>query len=151
MAEALHNYIEQRLRLTLTGSISGEQMDKFIRTRSPTPQTHPSLIPIPACLTHLFKTLRPSATLNDIFIAVSEPSICSAEYCCCKDATCRLDKYKISIFISRREQGMYVTKPWVRASSSAGFEDAVISLMEQADELVAQAEEGKQCSYTDSL
>ena len=35
-----------------------------------------------------------------------------------------------------------VTKPWIRATSNEGFEDVVMSLMAQADELVAKAEEG---------
>ncbi|KAF2681805.1 hypothetical protein K458DRAFT_456923 [Lentithecium fluviatile CBS 122367] len=125
MADELHAYIEERLRITLTGSISGQQMDSFIPN-----------------LTHLFKTVRPSAKPKDIFIAVSEPSVCDAQYCCCKASDCRLGRYKIAIFISRREQGRLVTKPWVRASSTEGFEDAVASLMEQADELVEKAVEG---------
>jgi hypothetical protein len=37
-----------------------------------------------------------------------------------------------------------VTKPWIRAISTQSFEDAVRSLMEQADKLVKETEVGGQ-------
>jgi len=95
-----------------------------------------------ATLTQLFKKLRPDTTPNDIFIAVSEPSVCNNQYCACKDQDCRLDKYKITIFMSRREQGRRVTKPWIRVYSTEGFSDVVERLMVQANELITRTEEG---------
>lgn len=48
--------------------------------------------------------------------------------------------YKITVFVDRKEQGRRVTKPWVRASSEVGFEEAVKDLMEQSETLVAEAQ-----------
>jgi hypothetical protein len=142
MTDIVPAYIEERLRIALTGSISSQSMDSFIRTYITKPVSLTATYIAPANLVNFFKTVRPSATPNGIFIAVSEPSICGVRYCCCKSSQCRLNTFKITIFISRREQGRLVTKPWIRASSTEGFENAVTSIMEQTDELLAKAGEG---------
>jgi len=141
MADVIHAYVEDRLRIALTGSIPGQSMDNFIRTYGIKPVDFAATDFASANLANLFRTVRPSVMPSDIFIAVSEPSVCEAQYCCCKASDCRLNKFKITIFINRREQGRLVTKSYIKASSAEGYEDAVTSLMEQADELVAKAEE----------
>lgn len=87
----------------------------------------------------LFKELRPTVTLEKVLITASEPSICGASSCCCNNSPCRLKMYMVTIFIDRREQGRCVTKPWIRASSTEGFADAVKSLIIVAEGLVAKA------------
>lgn len=139
MADDMHSFLNERLRLTLSDKISGQQLDSFVGECSPASPTCHALTTA-ANLTHLFKTVRPELTPSRIFVAVSEPSICGHQYCSCSNHASHLQKYKITIFVDRKEQGRRVTKPWLRVSSEAGFEDAVDELMKQSDELVAEAE-----------
>ncbi|CAI6341018.1 unnamed protein product [Periconia digitata] len=133
MPESLHQFIEEKLRLALTGDVPGSQIDGLITN-----------------LTTLFKTLRPTLTPSEIFLAITRPTICGDPYCLCSnsnpnDDACKLDKYNITIFVDRRERGRRVTKPWVRASSTSGFEDAVGNLMGVVDGMVGEKDvvEGK--------
>ncbi|KAF1957889.1 hypothetical protein CC80DRAFT_559938 [Byssothecium circinans] len=125
MSDALHSFLEEKLRLSLTGEIPGHQIDTLVQH-----------------LNTLFKVVRPSLTAADIFIAVSGPSVCGYKHCCCNSTDCRLDNYKITIFIERRQLGRQVTRPWVRASSTEGFEDAVNNLMATADEMIEKVKPG---------
>ena len=119
-----------------------ELLDAVLQNTSPTLLKRTGLGPVfkeslAACTSYL-----PSLTPADIFIAVSSPSICGDQYCCCNSTNCRLDKYKITIFVERREQGRRVTRPWVRASSTESFEDAVNNLMATAEEMIKKVEPG---------
>ena len=93
-----------------------------------------------ANLSHLFNVVRPELTPSKIFVAVSEPSICGHRYCSCSSRDSNLQKYKITIFVDRKEQGRRISKPWLRSTSDVGFEDVVVELMKQSDELVAEKE-----------
>jgi hypothetical protein len=136
MTDTLHSFLEEKLRLALTHKVSGLQLDGLVRKYLSSLLEHWLALTYLAHLATLFKVVRPSLTPADIFIAVSEPSVCDAQHCCCKSQDCRLDKYQITIFIDRREQGRRVTRPWVRAFSTESFEDAVDNLMATADEMI---------------
>jgi hypothetical protein len=84
--------------------------------------------------------VRPELTASKVFIAVSEPSICGHQYCSCNSHDSSLQKYKITIFVDRKERGRHVTKPWIRATSDIGYEDAVTELMKISSDLVDEKE-----------
>ena len=142
MADTMHYFINERLRLSLGGQIPGHQLDSFVGAPHRIPVHSAALIPT-ANLSHLFKTVRSELTPSKVFIAVSEPSICGHQYCSCESGDSTLQKYKITIFVDRKEQGRRVTKPWLRVTSDVGFEDAVTELMRISSELVADKENRK--------
>ncbi|KAF2439121.1 hypothetical protein P171DRAFT_476931 [Karstenula rhodostoma CBS 690.94] len=126
MADTMHAFLNERLRLGLSGHIPGHQLDALIAT-----------------LSHLFKTVRPDLTPEEVLVAISEPSVCGSQYCSCHSADSLLHKYKMTIFVDRKEQGRRVTKPWVRASSEVGFGDVVDALVRRCGELVGETERKK--------
>ncbi|PVH97516.1 hypothetical protein DM02DRAFT_674065 [Periconia macrospinosa] len=117
----MDQFLEEKLRLALTGAVPGAQIDSLITT-----------------LATLFRKTRPTTTPSQIFLAISAPTVCGEPYCHCSDIDNGLDRYNISIFIDRREQGRSVATPWVRASSTEGYEDAVGDLMVVAEGLIKE-------------
>jgi len=154
MADAMHAYLEERLRITLTGKIPGHQLDHLVSKMHPIPHVVPFMTNHTcfriANLTHLFTTVRPNTIPAEIFIAVSRPSLCGFHYCGCNTNVCKLNKYNVTIFIDRKELGRRVSKPWIGGSSTEGFEDAVGILMEKADELVDEMERKAKLLRTNS-
>lgn len=148
MADAMHYFINERLRLSLGGQIPGHQLDSFVGAQHPVPLRLTTLTAT-ANLSHLFKTVRSDLTPSKVFIAVSEPSICGHHYCSCDSQDSTLQKYKITIFVDRKEQGRTVTKPWLRVTSDVGFEDAVTELMRISSDLVAEKENKKKLLETE--
>ncbi|KAF9736493.1 hypothetical protein PMIN04_006852 [Paraphaeosphaeria minitans] len=126
MSETRHAFLNERLRLALSGHIPGHQLDRLI-----------------ASLSHLFKTVRPDLTPSKVLIAVSEPSVCGSQYCSCHSADSILQMYKITVFMDRKERGRRVTKPWVRAGSMVGFEKAAEELIRKCGTLVSEAQDKK--------